>query len=189
MIASVRSTSSAEVAVYVDRDQESLYARPDCKLTVGDRIGPVHSLNALVKQHPGYAVYAAATDDCEFVTRDWDRWLLDRARERPVAALAPYVEGSPGALDFPALTAGWIKTIGHMAHPTIGHFYWDLAVQIVAEHCGCCLRAQESEFTVKHHGIAPEVDNMRCYFDAKAFAVWAFKYRLGEIRRVLESLR
>lgn len=185
MLASVARTSKAEVAIYADEDQRDFYAAfATHRLTVGPRIGPVASLNALVRNNPGFDVYAAATDDCEFETPGWDDWLLEQKFPGGIGAMAPYVEGSPGALDFPAVTSRWIEAIGHLGHPGFRHFYWDLAIQVAAEHCGCCRRAEAHEFSVRHHGIAPEVDSMRVYFDAKSLAIWCLSHRCEEVEKI-----
>ena len=83
------------MAVYVDEDQKDQYAGIDKRamLTVGKRVGQCAALNALHSNHPGYLVYGAATDDCEFMTSGWDQWVL-RARESfpgRVGAISPSI--------------------------------------------------------------------------------------------------
>jgi hypothetical protein len=154
MIQSVLDTSTeADVAVFVDDDQREVYAGTDSRaqVVVGKRRGQCASLNALQNVHPGYLAYGAATDDCEFVTPSWDRWVI-QARESfagNVGAIAPRCEMDQ-RMDFPWFTDRWIKVAGGFCPVGTQHEYWDLALELVAEQVAIAY-AKPGECDIVHH--------------------------------------
>lgn len=156
MIRSVRQTAAnpVEIAVYVDEDQRQDYAPylngMAVRLSLGPRIGPVASLNRLVELNPGFDAYGAATDDCEFTTRGWDRWVREVVAQRPgPLVLAPYTRGYE-RMDFPWATREWIEALGWFAYPRCKHFYWDVLLEILGEQAEAIARASRDEFTISH---------------------------------------
>lgn len=169
MIHSVRVTSGAGVAVYLDDDNADLYGEIEgAMVTVGPQVGPCASLNALVHKHPGYKVYVAATDDCQFITRGWDKWITSAADRLGVGLIAPY-HASPPALehigrsrmDFPCATAGWIEAMGDFClmtgnPPGPQHFYWDVVLELVAGDR--VVYATQDEMEITHGDWLPARD-------------------------------
>lgn len=157
MIESVRSTSKADVAVYLDDDDSSSDdGGADFSMT-GPRIGPCRAANKLLELNQGYDVYGWGVDDCEFVTDGWDKWTLDRSKEfvNGIGAMSPLtIDGEPNRMDFPFLTSYWIKRWRSFVPYEVEHFYWDIALQIVAEEVGIAF-ATEDEFAIRHEGIMP----------------------------------
>lgn len=194
MLRSVVATSEAEVAVYVDEDQRDLYADclqlPHIHYTVGPRIGPCASLEALAANHPGFDAYGAATDDCEFLTPDWDGWMLEQCgRPRFFSPNGP-------RMDFPWMSGPALRALGSFV-PTpknlIGgdfqfrHYYWDVALEVLADSVGALVRTS-GEFVIRHHEIDPTYSQSEQQWilgaDARALALWAAFSRPIDIDRL-----
>lgn len=158
MVESVFSTSEeAAVAVYIDEDQRHEYAGIDQRVlvTVGKRVGQCAALNLLHARNAGCLAYGAATDDCEFVTPGWDRWVL-RARDRfpgRLGAIAPRCDQDM-RMDFPWFTNAWLKVTGDFCPLGTRHEYWDLALELVAEQVAITY-AKKGEFDIVHHSEQP----------------------------------
>jgi hypothetical protein len=157
MVASVEETSTqADVAVYVDEDQEKDYDSLEGahRLFFGPRIGQCRSLNALVKKSPGYEVYGSATDDCRFETPGWDRWVLETARSFSggIGLIAPDSGQSKPRMDFPWATARWIEVVGSFSGLDTYHSYWDVGLQLLGEATNIRF-AKPDEFKIWHEGL------------------------------------
>jgi hypothetical protein len=152
-------SGNADVVVYVDEDQREQYASLRCSQVIGPRIGPVGSLNRLVEMYPGYSVYGAATDDCRFLTPNWDQWLLETTARFPgqIGAMSPHQPRS-NRMDFPYVTGRWVEALGCLCPSTATHYYWDVAVEIIAEQLGCLAWASDEEFSIEHDEMMPVRD-------------------------------
>ena len=155
MVNSVRRTSLlADVAVYEDEDdpQVTRVGNDEYIQVVGPQLGPCRSLNALVKRFPGHAAYGAATDDCTFETKDWDKWVLEQAHQYPVCAIAPYSDQPVPRMDFPWVTGKWVEAMGSFTGLGTYQAYWDVALQILGEQT--CIRfARPDEFRIWHESV------------------------------------
>ena len=178
MIRSVRETSTeADIAVYVDEDQAGVYpdTNPQVMVKVGKRIGQCESLNALYHAHPGYLAYGAATDDCEFTSQGWDKWVLKAIDLLPqgVGAIAPRCE-TDWRMDFPWLTEGWLKVVGEFCPAGTLHEYWDVVLELLAEQVGI-VYARKGEFDLVHHAepATDTTDNGQML--ATEMAIWVLK--------------
>ena len=205
MIASLRLTSSlADVAVYIDDDQGGEYdAVNDCLKVLGPRVGQCYSLNDLVRRFPGYRAYGSMTDDALFVTPDWDRWVLEQVNQLKggVGAISPFCE-MEDRMDFPWLTAGWIQAIGEYCPMLTTHYYWDVALELLAEQFGAIAYAGPAEFAIRHNklgwddersaanieGFGPksglEVQDFYVNVDARNAMVWLTNHRREAIRKL-----
>jgi hypothetical protein len=156
----LKTSTNADVAIYVDEDQEGQYKgfTTGALLTIGDRIGPVKSMNELVRLHPGYVAYGAATDDCEFVSPGWDRWVMKTAAafKSGIGVMAPRSNGSE-RMDFPWATSEWIEVVGHLAWPACVHYYWDIMIELLGEATQIAYAAN-SDFAIKHLGLPGKVE-------------------------------
>lgn len=195
MIESVRATSEADIAVYVDDDQAELYrpviaASNGPKVCVGPRIGPCASLEHLAASHPGYDAYGAATDDCEFLTAGWDQWMLKQCRG--VRMFSP----NGTRMDFPWMSGVCMRALGSFvptAKNTAGgtfyfrHYYWDVALEVLADSVGCLVRTAE-EFVIRHHELDPSYTRAEQDFiigaDARALTMWAAFSRPVDIEQL-----
>lgn len=205
MVDSIYATSTrADVAIYVDDDHPDDAAGVDSRATivVGPRIGPCASLNELVRKFPGYEAYGAATDDCEFMTPGWDRWVLECCRLAPegIALIAPRCE-SDFRMDFPWATARWIEVVGSFCGVDTHHYYWDVALELLGELTSIAY-AKESEFSIRHFGVMagkgqgdqdfPTGIGIMAYYahaDARTVCIWMFKERRQLIRKLQAALK
>lgn len=212
MIHSFKATSTkADLAVYVDDDQGGPYlnAALGAHMIVGPRIGPCAALNALVKAHPGYAVYGAVTDDALFENDGWDQWALTAAAGFPngIGLLAP-ITHMHGRMDFPWATAGWIDVVGDLCYPGTHHFYWDVALELLGESLGLIRYATRDECTLIHLEAGPSpvpmdedapLDIAQCdaatqkalahaYADAKIVCAWAAHSRKPMLAKLKEAI-
>jgi hypothetical protein len=169
MIDSVRKTSSkADIAVYIDDDQFDLYQDMSGAMPlIGPRIGPVASLNKLVTLYPNYEAYGAATDDCTFISNGWDEWVLKVSRNFPgeIGVIAPKLKGSD-RMDFPWATRRWIEVVGWFAFPSAYHFYWDIFVELLGE-ATAIKYATDQEFLMLHDDAPTEEINLKTATDAR----------------------
>ena len=192
-IDSILSTSAnADVAVYVDEDQWDEYkfigTLSRVKFICSEQKGPVYSLNALCDMFPGYAAYGAATDDCEFVTQGWDRWVLDTIRDFPkgIGCLSPH-SGAHGRMDFPWVSAEWLRLVGYLANPGCYHYYWDVGMEILAEQT-CIARATREDFSILHDGVMSPNLNTHLLSDARAAILWCAFDRPMLLKRLQEAI-
>jgi len=169
MIDSVRKTSSkADIAVYIDDDQFDLYQDMSGAMPlIGPRIGPVASLNKLVTLYPNYEAYGAATDDCTFISNGWDEWVLKVSRNFPgeIGVIAPKLKGSD-RMDFPWATRRWVEVVGWFAFPSAYHFYWDIFVELLGE-ATAIKYATDQEFLMLHDDAPTEEINLKTATDAR----------------------
>lgn len=186
---SIAATSLlADLAVYIDDDEEEVYAealkaaseRVTVRPVIGPRLGPCGSLNDLVKRNPGYNAYGAATDDCQFSTPDWDLWVLHREAEYAdgITAIAPCttvaacrtdseVPGNPleNRMDFPWVTGRWIEVVGWLCFPGAYAFYWDVVVEVMGKMTRIVYATQD-EFEITHEEHTP-INSAKLLLDAK----------------------
>jgi hypothetical protein len=187
MIESVVETSSvADVAVYIDKDQraeyESLAGLP-CDVFCGDRMFQCRSLNLLAERNPGYEAYGAATDDCLFVSKGWDQWVIEQSGgfRANVGSMVPQtVGGYKKRMDFPWLTGRWVEVVGKFVPTDTRHFYWDVALQVLGEQTQIAY-ADESSFGIRHEEMLPtreepvaeDADGPTTDFGIRLFNVYA----------------
>lgn len=194
MIQSVLQTSEkADVAIYIDDDQyldywpkiEPFAQTRGIYVLKGPRIGPVASLNAIAEKITSYSVYAAATDDSEYVTPGWDQWLLETAEAKQgFAVMGSCIPGS-NRLDFPCVTRGWIDAIGHFAYPGAKHFYWDVFLEVIADEVGCLVQSTSEQFLQKHDDAPTEEIAGKLTFDGSAVLTALAKDR----KTIVEKMR
>ena len=156
MVESVRRTSTkADIAVYIDEDQRQMYPEIG-KGMYGPRIGVVPSINQLWEANPGYDAYGWATDDCEFTSPKWDEWVLKTSSEFPgeVGAMSPRLN-SRDRMDFPWLTRRWTEALGWFAWPGALHYYWDIYLELLGEKVGIRY-ATKAEFGIEHDSAPAE---------------------------------
>lgn len=193
MVDSVLKTSPlADIAVYVDEDQRKDYEielPPNTRLHFGPRLGPVASLNDLVRRSPGYEAYGAATDDCLFATVGWDRWVLETARsfKGGIGVMGPWLDGALRKMDFPWATANWINTLGFFAHPQAHHFYWDVMLEMLGEATQM-KNATQKEFEIKHDGHPSSNLEKHLLTDSFNFARWCAFDRRDQIQRLRSAI-
>ncbi len=168
-----RTSSQADIAVYIDDDQRSDYEAtllidPRISYVYGPRIGPVASMNQLVRERPGYVAYGSSTDDSEFLTKNWDQWVLKTAREFPhgIGIMSPKLATSE-RMDYPWATAKWIETLGWFAWPGAHHFYWDILVELLGEAVGAIRYATAEEFAMIHDNVPCDDYGLKCVTDAR----------------------
>ena len=163
MIASVTKTSTvADVAVYIDDDQKDKYVgvKGKYRMFCGYRMWPCKSLNLIVKAMPGYEAYGAATDDCEFISDGWDQWVLravDGFKSRIGVICPQTVNGYKKRMDFPWVSGNWLKVVGGLVPYETQHFYWDVGLQILGEQTQI-IYATEQEFGLSHDEQFPAAE-------------------------------
>lgn len=207
------TSTVADLAIYLDDDRATAadLLDPRTKVIVGPRIGPCGGLNKLVASNPGYVAYGAATDDSEFRTPGWDKWVIRAAKSLPagIGCISPLTYGIAGGkaegivagrMDFPWVTAGWLKVVGAFCIPDlIHHYYWDVALELLGEVVGICY-AKEDEFVMFHHGVFsgqiggdedfPTGVGVMAYWahaDARTMCIWAAYDRRRLLKRLIES--
>lgn len=187
------TSTDADVAVYIDDDQEQDYAAlmqrlPQVLWHVGPRCGPCRSLNLLVAKHPEYAAYGAATDDSEFLTHGWDRWVVEAIARMPkgIGMIAPKLAGS-SRMDFPWASARWIDLVGYLALPLTHHYYWDVALETLAEQT-CIVRATKDEFAISHDDAPSENLSIYMQEDALQAIQWIAFERPKLLKKIQEEL-
>jgi hypothetical protein len=206
MIDSVLRTSTrADVVVYLDEDQESLYRGTDrrAKLVVGKRHGQCVALNSIHAGFPGYLAYGAATDDCEFMAPGWDQWVIQTTHgfRGGVGAMAPAHE-HPQRMDFPWFTDKWIQALGLFVPLGTEHFYWDVALEVIGEFTQIAYATPE-QFLIRHDHLEPREgvpDNrhdmkteISLHFfkmaqDARFTCAWLATERRGAIAKLREAM-
>ena len=189
------TSTQADVAVYIDDDQQEMYAElmtrlPQVLWHVGPRVGPCKAMNALAAKHPGYAAYGAATDDCEFAATGWDRWVMNECEKMPggIGCLAPFTDAAfnhgGSRMDFPWVSARWLELLGYLALPGCYCVYWDVALEILAEQTHIS-RATPEEFRITHDAAISSGASEWFLRDARDAILWlAF-----ERPEVLKKLR
>ena len=173
MIVTLLKTSThADLAVYVDDDQVEMYApcvkHERVRYVHGPRVGPVAAMNVMVETNPGYEVYGAVTDDSEFRTDGWDLWLLKAAASFPggIGVMSPKLRGSK-RMDYPYATRRWVEVLGFFAWPGCHHFYWDVLVELLGEGIGAIKYATEEEFLMLHDDAPTENISLKTVTDAR----------------------
>ncbi|HLC20937.1 MAG TPA: hypothetical protein VJM10_02360 [Candidatus Methylomirabilis sp.] len=205
LIRSLLDTSEkADLAIYIDDDQDALYPLdvPDrVRRHVGPRVGPCVSLNELVKAHPGYEAYGAATDDSTFATPGWDQWVLAQVDKFPgrVGVMSPFHRAPTPVMfsyvrphirtrmDFPWATRRWIEALGWFTHPDTYSFYWDVIVEVLGIAAGVIAYASEKEFEMDHD-MNPSINGDKVSADAKAAILALAMETPGYLKRIRESM-
>ena len=167
MVETVWATSRrADVAVYLDDDDPSDYL-PDGKVVVhkAKRMGPGQSFNWICGHHPGYVAYVAATDDCRFITPEWDNWLIRQVKDRELLMIAPWNDNKEAQqhigrtrMDFPCASQKWVETLGFFVPPLFYRHYWDVVLEHLAEKTGLLLRAERKNFEIQHNWLPSELN-------------------------------
>ena len=160
-IQSVRETSSlADVLVYIDDDQQELYAavvadevRKTDGRTIfhqGPRIDTVASLNALVEWHPEYAAYGVMTDNSVMCDKGWDTFLLETLDLFPhrLGVISPY-HNCGLHVDQPFVSREWVELVGWYACPDFKHYAWPLVAGIIGGQTGIYY-SHPGEFSIQH---------------------------------------
>lgn len=184
MLDSARSTASGPVdfAVRVDDDDETDYGSIEgISLHRGPRVGPCASLNELVEAHPGYSVYGAVTDDCEFTSRHWDVWV--RQRKDWHSFLAPRIPGS-SRMDFPWMTGSVVRALGFMCPPRFTHFYWDVALEILGDQHRMIAAPEPGVFDILHFDAFTDEFQERRARDLDALMNWCVFERRDHAQRL-----
>lgn len=190
MIQSFLATSKhADLAIYIDEDQREMYANiphnPRVIWYFGERVGPVASLNRLVETLPGYDIYGAVTDDCEFRSPHWEKWAERHVGE--ICLLAPRLKGSK-RMDFPWATKEWIEALGYFALPILEHCYWDVCLELLGEAVGAIHYATPLEWTMVHDdAIDPEIDR-KIARDSKLAITWIALERPKDIIKLRTAI-
>jgi hypothetical protein len=164
-IQSVRDTSEfADVLVYIDDDQQELYAalkaheqrKDDGRVFwhQGPRIDTVASLNALVEWHPGYSAYGVMTDNSVMVDKGWDVFLQETLNYFPgrLGVVSPCHNCGP-YVDQPFVSREWIELVGWYACPEFKHYAWPLVTGIIGGYTGICHCPKDS-FAMFHDYVA-----------------------------------
>jgi hypothetical protein len=203
MIESVRRTSTkADVAIYLDDDNHHLYGDHKADFcVVGERVGQCRSLNALCEKFHDYSAFGAATDDCVFETVGWDDWVIETTNsfKGKVGAIAPRCE-VVDRMDFPWLTRRWVDVARGFVPYACEHFYWDVGLEWVGEMTQIAF-AKKSEFHISHEGIMPEPEKpsdtpsdyqlriIRSHTDARTTLNWLALHRRGLVADLNAAIR
>ena len=169
--------------VYIDNDR-NLPNLDGVFYLHGERIGPVASYNAMVRERPGYDVYGAITDDCTFETKGWDNWIREKASG--ITAIAPYVRDS-GRMDFPWCTREWIETVGYFALPRCYHYYWDVAMEVLGQ-LSRIVYAGQYDFRIDHHGEPISAQPVTVLQDAIETIHWLIWNRPAQVSKLRKAL-
>lgn len=162
MIESMRETSAlCDLALYVDDDDDTDYSWVDYPIIRGPRIGVAKSTNRICEAHPGYDAYGFMVDDGIFEYNGWESWVLSESRafKGGVGAICPQtINGHQRRMDFPWMTGKWVQAAGSFIPYDVEHFYWDIALQIVAEQLDSIAFSERGQFQIGHVGIMPEIE-------------------------------
>ena len=115
-----------------------------------------------------------------------------------VGAFAPFF-GLMGRMDFPWVTAGWLKALGTYAPNPCKFYYFDIVIQILAEQAGVMSFAKEDEFAMLHRSVvgsereadpdkALQDKSMAAFIDGRNTCYWLQDGRreaLGKLRAAL----
>lgn len=208
-IGSVYETSTrADVCVYLDEDDAWRYERLGSmerglrvlKVISESRRGHCRSLDRMVQENPGYSAYATTTDDMIYTAKGWDEWVLRVVVESPICAIAPLLTspvGPPvyGRMDLPCLSGGWVELFGRFCMLDAEFYYWDIAIQVTAEHLGVARFAKEDEFSVHHKCLMESEDltdakealkrkELAAFMDSRNTCVWMQDGRREAIRKI-----
>jgi len=203
------SSSSVDVCVYLDEDDAWRYGdtRNGVRVINGPRIGHCLSLDAMVRSNPGYSAYAVFTDDMRYTTKGWDEWVLETVSRAPagLAAIAPKLSSpvgcdTSGRMDLPCLSGGWVDLFGRFCLLDAEFYYWDIAIQVVADHTRTSRYAQEDEFSVHHLCLMESYDlpdakealrrkEISAFHDSRNTCVWMQDGRREAIRKIEDRLR
>ena len=202
------TTTNADIAVYIDDDQIKDYqaVRGKYRVFSGMRLWPCKSLNLMVREMPGYAAYGAATDDSEFVSIGWDRWILSHNFPGGLGAFCPQtIGGYTKRMDFPWVSGKWAEMFGLVPLDAM-QFYWDVAVQLVAEET-CIVYGTESNFGIKHDEMFPSPEDrdpndkskepvtdygrrvLYVYADAKETCKWIALERQAMVQKIKDAIK
>lgn len=199
-----RTSSKADIAVYIDDDQAEMYAGTDARAMAG--VGPRHglcmALNSMVCKYPGYLAYGLVTDDSTFESPGWDRWVTKTSGgfRNGIGAIAPWCQLDK-RMDFPWFTSKWIEVVGEFCPLRTEHFFWDLAMEIVGDHTAIRY-ATRDEFEMRHYdeqdigspedrhgmGTAGRLRSFRVHQDARFACAWLSLNRRALIARLQEAI-
>ncbi len=91
-------------------------------------------MNKLVEAFPDYDIYGVCPDDCAFTTPGWDVYVQRTIDNFPgqIGVVSPKHNYGP-YVNFPFVSKKWIQTLGFFAVPTMYHFCWDTALELLGE--------------------------------------------------------
>lgn len=155
LIHSVRASApSADVAVYVDEDQRTLYSYlfereiPRVIVEAGPRLGPVASANHMAAKHlQSYHAFGLVPDDARLMVHGWDDRVLMAVRGGP-RAVAP-AHGTSD-VDMPFVSREWIERLGWFAWPGLYHWGWPSVTAALGDALGVLSRSHPQEFFIDH---------------------------------------
>lgn len=124
-------TGRSEILVYLDEDDPQRSAYP---LTLVDEVvtGPSRGLGKIWNQLARFAkgdLLMMANDDLVFITKEWDRRIIETINEtapRDDIFVAWADDGAPnsaGRCTFPIVSRSWFEVLGYLA-PECFHFLW-----------------------------------------------------------------
>lgn len=112
----VSDPKNIEIVVYRDDDDQSIYEYVgNIKEVRGKRLYPDPSYNECQKVAKG-PYYLFVPDDMEFVTKDWDKYILEAFDKYPDKIVFIYVRDNTSSRNFGAvgvLHKNWIDTVGY----------------------------------------------------------------------------
>ena len=189
MIASALSTSSADVLIYLDSDDDETYDlidSPRVKVVVGPPIGRGRAINALCDKYRDYRMYLLFSDDAVFVRQNWDL-EVEEAMDSfgDDIGLVHLSMGIPEAwVNWPIVSRKWLDAVGWFNFPKLTHYCQDTVLQALAEAIGK-IRYIEP-LVVGHEALWPEDGAKRISADAQQF-LWFFAKDFGPTLKKLRA--
>lgn len=193
----VRTSTKADLAIYIDADQIHQYLdafdwKPfegRIRWNVGTRIGPVASNNVLYEKHKHeYRIFGTTPDDSRFEVPGWDDWTIDTF-EGFVGRLGVVSPNSNNG-DFcthPYVSREWIEEVGWYAYPEAYGFVWDTVIQLLGEATQM-EDAPPDKFRMMH--LTLESDNREVLkTDSMAFLSWCAIGRRAIVKRVNAKIK
>ena len=190
------STDAVMIAV-VDSDQTAMYdtitATPDDRLIISygtrdSRGGVVASINAAIKNNPGFDVYGLMVCDARIETPGWENWVASCVARFPNRIGLMSAHHNVGRfVNFPYVTREWIDAVGWYACPDTFRFCWDTVAEMLGD-ATAIEYAEEKDFHIEHE--LRRNDNTVNVFatDAIQFLGWCVNGRREAVSRLKAAI-
>jgi hypothetical protein len=152
----LHTSTSVDVAAYIDDDQKTLYGWTESPLAHmivrrGPRIGPLAAANLISRDElESYAAFGFVPDDAKVTTPAWDEHVI---RQITAGAMVVAPAHKSKDVDMPFVSREWVKRLGYFAWPGLYHWGWPSVVAALGLATESLRQSLPSEFWIDHPGL------------------------------------